>query len=58
MHTVLYIYAPLFKGNALQLAVEKRISLILVRGLWAHSCHPALPLSEFFTLSLRKLNHP
>jgi hypothetical protein len=54
MHTVLYIYAPLFKGNALQLAVEKRISLILVRGLWAHCCHPALPLSEFFTPSLRK----
>ena len=29
VHTVSYIYAPLFEGNALQLAVEKRIPLIL-----------------------------
>jgi hypothetical protein len=106
--------APLFKGNALPLAVEKRLSLILagyspgypnpvrmeyvaqdinwasghaamagrilhlcsgpeeaikipvlmehihayMRRSCAHSCHPALPLSEFFTLSLRRLNHP
>jgi hypothetical protein len=29
VHTVSYIYAPLFEGNALQLAVKKRIPLIL-----------------------------
>jgi hypothetical protein len=29
VHTVSYVYAPLFEGNALQLAVEKQIPLVL-----------------------------
>lgn len=29
VHTVSYVYAPLFEGNAIKLAVEKRIPLIL-----------------------------
>ena len=29
VHTISYVYAPLFEGNALQLAMEKRIPLVL-----------------------------
>jgi hypothetical protein len=40
VHTISYVYAPLFEGNALHLAMEKRIPLVLA------GYSPGQPLSE------------
>ena len=49
VHTVSYVYAPLFEGNALRLAVEKKIPLVLA------GYSPGQPVAERMTYEFPRL---